>query len=357
MGVVRLVSAPMILDRQALAAAAAMVFLALPAAGQPVFPGRDWQSGDAAGMGWSSPRLAAARDSASGMGVSAVMIVQHGRVVASWGDPARRVRVNSVRKSVLSALYGLAIAEGRIDLGATLADLDIDDTPPALSPAEKRATVRDLLMARSGVYHDAASESEAMKSRRPARGGHAPGAHWYYNNWDLNALGTIWRQRTGEDIFAAVERRIARPIGMVDFTAADGAYVASRVSRHPTYHMDFTARDLARFGWLYLQRGRWDGHQVIPAAWVEESTRPLTRDVGPGIGYGYLWWASTGAEQLGVAVGPGAYSARGYGGQYLFVLPAHDMVVVLLHAAHVADKRAGEVLRRIMAAAPPPGRR
>ena len=347
----------MILDRQALAAAAAMVFLALPAAGQPVFPGRDWQSGDAAAMGWSSPRLAAARDSASGMGASAVMIVQHGRVVASWGDPARRVRVNSMRKSVLSALYGLAIAEGRIDLGATLADLDIDDTPPALSPAEKRATVRDLLMARSGVYHDAASESEAMKSRRPARGGHAPGAHWYYNNWDFNALGTIWRQRTGEDIFAAVERRIARPIGMVDFTAADGAYVASRVSRHPTYHMDFTARDLARFGWLYLQRGRWDGHQVIPAAWVEESTRPLTRDVGPGIGYGYLWWASTGAEQLGVAVGPGAYSARGYGGQYLFVLPAHDMVVVLLHAAHVADKRAGEVLRRIMAAAPPPGPR
>ena len=92
----------------------------------------------------------------------------------------------------------------------------------------------------------------------------------------------------------------------------------------------------------------------MPADWVSESTRPLTRNVRPGTGYGYLWWASLSDQQLEIAVGPGAYSARGYGGQYLFVLPAHDMVVVHLHAAHVADKQVGEVLRRIMAAVPPP---
>lgn len=148
-------------------------------------------------------------------------------------------------------------------------------------------------------------------------------------------------------------------MGMQDFTAANGRYITGPASIHPAYHMHFSARDLARFGCLYASRGRWaGGQQVIPAAWVGESTGPLSRDVRPGIGYGYLRWASTRDQQLGVTVGLGAYSAaRGHGGQYLFVLPAHDMVIVHLQATHVADARVGELLRLTMAAAPPPARR
>jgi CubicO group peptidase (beta-lactamase class C family) len=337
--------------------AAASLLLSSAAIAQPVFPGREWQPIDAARAGWSSDKLKAAGRQAQAVGATAVMVVHDGRLVLAWGDVARRVHVASVRKSFLSALYGIGVADGRIDTGKTLRDLGIDDRPPRLTAIEKTARVRDLLMARSGVYHAAAFESSDQKQRRPARGSHRPGTFWYYNNWDFNALGTIWRQRTGEDIFVAVEQRIARPIGMQDFSAGDGRYVFESVSDHPAYRMEFTARDLARFGWLYLNKGSWTGRQVVPAAWVADSTRPHS-DARPGLGYGLMWWAAKSEVQLQVRVGPGSFSARGAGGQYVLVLPAYNLVVVHLHERPYADEsRAGEVLKLILEAAPSRQRR
>jgi CubicO group peptidase (beta-lactamase class C family) len=319
------------------------------------FPGREWQTREP-GSSWSLHHLRLAEDFARTLGTTAVMLVEGGRVMAQWGDVAQPVRVASVRKSLLSALYGIAVAAGRIDLSKTLAELRIDDKPPSLTEAEKQATVRDLLTARSGVYHEAASETEKYREIRPERGSHRPGTFWYYNNWDFNVLGTIYRQQTGEDLFAAVEQRLGRPIGMQDFHASNGKYIFGRASIHPAYHMDISARDLARFGLLFLREGSWSGQAVVPAAWVRESTRPMAR-ARPGVGYGYMWWASARDEQLSVRVGPGAYSARGYGGQYVFVLPAHDLVIVMLHAKHVLDREVGQLLRRIMEASPGRGRR
>ena len=77
-------------------------------------------------------------------------------------------------------------------MSSTLAELGIDDNEPSLTDVEKRATVRDLLTARSGVYHPALYETPGMAAMRPLRGSHLPGTHWYYNNWDFNALGTIY---------------------------------------------------------------------------------------------------------------------------------------------------------------------
>lgn len=74
------------------------------------------------------------------------MVIKDRRVIARWGDASRKVNMASVRKSLLSALYGSAIAEGRIDLSASLAELGIDDNAPSLTVDEKAATVRDLLM-------------------------------------------------------------------------------------------------------------------------------------------------------------------------------------------------------------------
>jgi len=324
-----------------------------PSFAAPTYPAQEWQKVDPAAAGWSMDRLRAAQDYAEKLGTTAVMIVQHGRVVASWGDVSQRVRVNSVRKSFLSALYGMAIAEGRIDPTATLETLGIEDKAPGLTPAEKQARVRDLLMARSGVYHEAASEPARMKDRRPERGSHPPDTYWYYNNWDFNALGTIYRQRTGEDIFAAIEKKIARPLGMQDFTAKDGKYVYAKASNHPAYHLDMSARDLARFGWLFLNKGRWGDRQVVPTTWVAESTRAYSdASYLKNTGYGYMWWVAKGGKHRGARVGEGAFSARGYGGQFILVSPADDLVVVLLHAKHVTNRQEGQLLKRITAATP-----
>lgn len=154
-----------------------------------------------------------------------MMVVQDDKAIAIWGDVNHKVNVASVRKSLLSALYGIAVSEGRINLSSSLGDLGIDDKAPSLTAEEKTATVRDLIMSRSGVYHPAVYETGI--SRRSGRQGEAtnPGSFWFYNNWDFNAAGSIYRQQTGEDIFKSFEKRIAKPIGMQDFSSKDGSYV------------------------------------------------------------------------------------------------------------------------------------
>ena len=117
--------------------------------------GAAWDEVPLSQSGWSAQRLDIARDYSHAKGSAAVVVVQHGAVVASWGDTATNLLLNSARKSLLSALMGIAVGNGQVHLDDTLARLGIDDIPPALTEAEKQATVRDLLEARSGVYHDA----------------------------------------------------------------------------------------------------------------------------------------------------------------------------------------------------------
>src|SRR5687767_12573312 len=173
----------------------ALLFVSLTAEAQYIYPGRHWQPADPAALGWSVERLDAAHAYAKEIGPSAVMIVHRGALVAAWGDVDRRHAVQSVRKSFLSALYGTS----NIDVEATLADLGIDDRP-SLTDAEKSARVRHLLTSSSGIYHSALYEHPSWKKRKPARGAHAPGAQWFYNNWDLNALGTIFERKTGKTL-------------------------------------------------------------------------------------------------------------------------------------------------------------
>src|SRR5205823_2004143 len=129
---------------------------------------------------------------------------------------------HSMRKSLLSGLYGVYAGENAIRLDKTLADLEIDDTPPGLTAAEARATVKDLLGSRSGVYHPAALETPDMALARPARGSHPPGRFWYYNNWDFNALGTLFERETRTKIFEAFKKKVADALEMEDFRVADG---------------------------------------------------------------------------------------------------------------------------------------
>ncbi|MBO0124478.1 serine hydrolase [Agrobacterium sp. OT33] len=329
--------------------AAISLFTIILAGGAQAQP---WQSADPASTGWSSDRLKAAQDYAASLKPTAVMVVQDGKVIASWGNVSRKVNVASVRKSLLSALYGIAVSEGRFSLASTLADLGIDDKPPALTVAERQATARDLLMARSGIYHPAAYETGDMRRNRPERGSHAPGTFWWYNNWDFNALGTIYRQQTGDDIFQSFAQRIAAPIGMEDFSARDGRYIAERQSEHSAYPFSLSARDAARFGQLFLDGGQWNGRQIIPASWVRESTTAYSVTDRGSMGYGYLWWTLN--RQV---FGPGAALASGYGGQAIAVVPSKRLVVVQIvdpaqNAKGVRTSHFVNLLQQLAAAAP-----
>jgi len=322
-------------------------------------PGAHWEvSATPDEAGWSSAKLAKAREYAATIDTAAVLVVHEGRIVEQWGETERPFNCHSMRKSILSSLFGFHVTAGTIDLGRTLEELGIDDNEPSLTEVERKATVGDLIRARSGIYHPALYETAGMKAKRPARGSHAPGEFWYYNNWDFNALGTILENATSRSVYEEFEARLAQPLQMEDFQRALHAkYVAGRDSVHRAYPVHLSARDLARFGLLFARSGRWGDRQILPKEWIEESTRSHSKTGDRG-GYGYMWWVADGGEHYpGLEIPDGSYSARGAGGHCVLVIPKWDVVIVhrvntFRRENDVASRDLGRLLNLIVAARP-----
>ena len=291
-------------------------------------------------LGWDPAGLDAAFDYAAGLSSDVLMIVTEGRVVAAFGDSEKRYDVHSIRKALLSALVGQHVGSGaeQIPLDATLAELGIDDSPEPLTPLQKQASVRHLLQNTSGINHPAVAEAglTAEKDRRLGQGENTPGTVWAYNNWDHNALTTILETRTGLTVAEAFGTGIAGPLGLRDFTPDAVRYIEEpALSRHRAAAFEMSARDLARFGELYLEDGRIDGRRVLPAAWIARLT---TEAVATGIdglrsGYADLWWLP--GPDSGLP--EGTFWAWGLGNQGLFVVPAWRTVIV--HQSDTAEFR------------------
>jgi len=280
--------------------------------------------------GFSSERLERTRQIADSLLSGGAFVVYRGKVLVAWGDVSRKLQLHSVRKSLTSALVGMAVTERKIELDATLGALQIEDTNQ-LTSAEKSATIRDVISARSGIYLPAAYAPSEQDSTRPERGAHAPGTRWFYNNWDFNVAETIYQRQTGNSIYEAFAAKIAAPLGMEDFQAADGfvAYEPS-LSAFPAHTWRMSARDLARFGQLFLQRGIWNGKEIVPANWVAQSTAAVS-DLGNGRGYGYMWWTyapnSYGSRYTALNM-YASFAAHGSGGQAIIVVPDAQLVIV-----------------------------
>jgi CubicO group peptidase (beta-lactamase class C family) len=321
-------------------------------------PGEEWQElRSPEHAGWPTEKLARIKGYLEEMGSTSAMIVQHGVVVAAWGDIAHRSNLHSCRKSLLNSLIGIAVAQGKINLDDTMEKLGIDDKKPSLTETEKQATVRELLEARSGIYHPTVYETKGMEEKKPPRGSHAPGTFWYYNNWDFNALGYIYEQATGTRIFDAFYEEIAQPIGMQDFRAKDGHYIGGEDTRFPAYIFDVSARDFARFALLFLHGGKWGDVQVVPEDWVKASTRPYS-DTESG-GYGYLWWTGDSASGAEAAIHfpQGSFWAEGHLGQYAVVVPSLDLIVVNrvdgdMTKSTVSKRQMSRLVQMVVAAAP-----
>ncbi|HSS13393.1 MAG TPA: serine hydrolase [Rhizomicrobium sp.] len=268
-----------------------------------------------------------------GYQTSAMLVLRGGKSLVEYGDLSRTSYLASARKSLVSMLYGPAVARGKIRLDRTLAQMNFDDMG-GLLPRERQATIRDLLMARSGVYHKAANSGDAS-DRAPPRGSVEPGSYFLYNNWDFNALGAIYERETGRDFYQAFAEDIAVPIGLKDYRIADQAIRNdTHLSDYPARHFVLSTRDMAALGQLMLQQGRWENRQVLPAGWVARTTAlstsaaevTRTSPFVEGLGYGWLWWIFDPAGPWPDAL-KGAYTASGAFGQFITVVPKLDMVV------------------------------
>ena len=311
------------------------------------YPGTSWPA-PALPDGWNAGALEQAHALFESSEAHAVMIVHRGRLVASWGSVEEPLTIQSQRKPVLGAVIGQLVESGVLDLDATLADMDIQDSDAMLSEEERQATLRDLLQSRSGILHDANYEVGGWRRMRLElrESGSWERGLWLYNNWDFNVLGTILRNATGEDLGNLVNDYLAEPVNMQDFDPALTSYSGRDSlaqqhfgygSDHDAYMFEISTRDMARFGLLYLGCGEWSGRQIVSRDWVEESLtgidthRGLSDQAVTGFDrYGYLWWIENGGAEPrfpSLAFAQPFYGASGNRGHFTLILPRYDLVI------------------------------
>ena len=313
---------------------AGLLLIPTLALAQP-FPGATWSYRDNAPE-WDRAALRDLREYiVDSSVVTGLVIVQDGEIVFEYGDLGENSYIASCRKSVLAMLYGKYVEDGTIDLDKTIGQLGLTDVEGIL-PVEQRATIQDLISARSGVYHPEGYPG-GMQQYAPERGSVEPGAFWLYSNWDFNAAGYVFEQETGKNIYDEVEVQLAQPLQMQDWRRElQQKQGDTTISKYLAYPMWFSTRDMARIGLLMLNKGNWNGRQIISQDWVAEmlTTRttaeelnnnvPVFRGTGVNYGYGYMWWLFESMNDYRLE---GAYVASGAMGQAIAVFPAIDTVV------------------------------
>ena len=301
------------------------------------YPDFSWSSlRNPAEQGWNQTKLDQLHqyliDSTA---ITGYMIIHKEKVVFTYGDVRETSYIASCRKSILAMLYGTYVKSGVINLDQQIGELGIDDID-GLFASEKEAIIRDLISARSGVYHPASLLGDHL-AYAPKRGSVKHGTYWLYNNWDFNLAGYLFETLTGKNIYDEVDRVLAKPLHMEDWERHDQAKNGdlSR-SKYPAYPMYFSTRDMARIGQLMLNGGKWAGQQLIDPAWIVEMLTPRTnylevnqhipdyRTTDYNMGYGYMWWLW---QNVADKRFEGAYSALGNMGQSISVFPAADVVI------------------------------
>ena len=327
------------------------------------WPTVDWRTADPADHGFDAEELAEVERMVEEnyTSVRSILVVRAGLLVYEryWQglDAGDGHDVRSVTKSVVSALVGIALADGAIQsLDQTVGELLGDHVPPEADPRVADVTVRHLLSMTSGLPADDTSIAgdptifgEVHRNPDRVRAGlslplaAAPGLRWAYSDVSADLLAVIVAEATGRSVLDFARERLFGPLGI----ETDGAYEPVVVGWPPTpeqleryqasavawptdaqsYHwgasgLRLPSRDLAKIGFLYLNEGRWDGDQIVPADYVRESTAPGDTSTGSRDSFGWQWWIARDS-------GPRAYSARGFGGQVIEVVPGLDMVAVV----------------------------
>lgn len=265
-----------------------------------------------------------------------LMALQNGKIIYQYGDVEEISYIASCRKSVLSMLYGKHVDNGTIDLDQTIGELGIDEKD-GLLVKEKQATVDDIITSRSGVFH-VASNGGYDKENFLERGSVEPGEYFVYNNWDFNVAGHILEQATGLTVYQELEEQLAVPLGFEDWNIKNQKkYGKKRKSQYPAYHMYLSTRDMAKIGQLMLNEGTWEGQQLISREWVKKTTSTVTpfetmvERFGPAdpdgvhMSYGYMWWLVENYRRNSAY--EGAYTAIGYGGQFITIIPKMQLVI------------------------------
>lgn len=341
-----------------------------------------WQIASADSVGVDSNRLAELTHAMRAwpeLGVHAILIERNGRLIYEeyfdgfderWGQSLGRVSMTaeskhdlrSITKSVVSALVGIAHGEGKIPSLDEPIVKWFPEYPELNTPDRRRVTLAHALSMTSGFdwnedipYNDPRND-EIRMTRDPQPLQYAlarpfaqdPGSDFKYNGGLTQVVAAVLVRATKSSLQEYARTKLFEPLGITDVEwVGDLAGMPAAASG-----LRLRARDLAKIGSLYLNRGKWNGKQVIPSSWIELSTRRQFRfrprtgaDAGSEFGYGYFWWYSCYPSAKGLIE---ARTAVGNGQQRLFVLPTGNMVVTIF-AGRYNDFTTGNTLgRRIL---------
>ncbi len=259
-----------------------------------------------------------------------IMIVRHGQVVAEgwWGPYAADEphMMFSLSKSFTSTAVGLAVAEGKLKVDDPVLGFFPDEAPAAPSNNLKAMRVRDLLTMSTG-HHDEdiqkfpyQSDESVVKAFLARPVAHKPGTFFVYNTPASYMLSAIVQKVTGQPVIEYLRPRLFEPLGIANPTWEASKQGVSLGG----FGLSVRTEDIARFGQLYLQKGQWQGKQLLPADWVETATsRLMSNGSSPTSdweqGYGYQFWRSR----------HGFYRGDGAHGQFCLILPQYDTVIAI----------------------------
>jgi CubicO group peptidase (beta-lactamase class C family) len=324
----------------------------LGADAESYWPGVSWRTAGPAQVGVNATAITSllSRLRSGSLGAEhAIVIVRKGYVIADEyfaGWTADSIHTEqSVTKSVTSLVTGIAIARGDLrGVDQPLVELLARYAPIANLDDRKRAlTVRDVLTMRTGLDWNEdsypGSPLEQLNNLQtdwlrfvadwPMR--EQPGTRWQYNSGGVIALGGAIGLAAGMNTVDYARAHLLRPIGITDDKWYRGY---PDLLPHTGGGLLMTTRDLARVGYLVLRRGKWNGTQIVPEAWIAESTRPIVTPTyrlgGRTSSYGYLWWLYTlDGGQPDATTADIVIAASGAMGQWLFIVPKYDLVVAI----------------------------
>lgn len=324
-----------------------LTFLQTPSLQKAPWPETDWPISSPQEQGLDGQKLAALdeilRKGRRFPDLHSLLIVRYGYLVHEsyykGYDKDDLHTLQSVSKSVTSALMGIAIEEGIIrdvdekvlEFFPHMTGLENNDARKAAMRLEDLLTMRsgnDYREDFSGSPHDQLNSMSSgwtrfILERKMLR---QPGTFFQYDSGGVILMSAMLEARTGAhaDVFA--QEHLFEPLGITRFSW----YRNNEGHPHTGGGLDLRPRDMARFGLLYLRGGRWQDRSVVPADWVARSLSQQVTFSKPRsdktVGYGYLWWLLPPSPKD--PEGRSICAAMGFRGQYIFLVPAHDLVVV-----------------------------
>jgi CubicO group peptidase (beta-lactamase class C family) len=296
------------------------------------WPTDGWRTSSPEVQGMDSGRLAdlLAHIEEENISVHSVLVVRHGFLVSEANrypyQPDTLHNLQSCTKSVVSALVGIAIHQGNIEgVDQHLIDLVPDEPIEHLDEAKRALTLEDVLTMRSGLLMMEEVPAWVWQSKQLVPAildlpmATEPGGRFVYNGTASEMLTALAGETAGMKTLDFAIQNLFEPLGIQDMqwdTLGAGHLYGNA-------GLWLTPRDMAKFGYLFLKNGQWDGTQLLPLDWVTASTTAHVRNPGSGSsssadGYGYQWWVDD----------DGYYMAVGYGGQAIFVKPDLDLIAV-----------------------------